>query len=273
MNTNWMIVVWMASSAFLSLFLIGCSGGERPAEGRVTITFWHSFVSSTVPALNELIQAFEQENPGIAIRAQYVPTGDALVQKLITAVQSNTAPDISWIHGDFLPDLVQADAIYKVDEFLTGPDTAVRKDLNDIYPALLQAASWKGILYSVPMEATNMALIYNKGLFRKVGLDPGRPPQNWDELELFAKKLTVDDDKDGKLDQVGFFVPVFPASGPWSSWMVWQWLPFLWQAGGYNINEEQTRVLFDGDAGVRALTLYKRFPRAQPAGVQRPSRP
>jgi ABC-type glycerol-3-phosphate transport system substrate-binding protein len=39
--------------------------------------------------------------------------------------------------------------------------------------------------------------------------------------------------------------------------MVWQWYPFLFQAGGTNINEEQTRVLYNSDAGVEALTLWK----------------
>jgi ABC-type glycerol-3-phosphate transport system substrate-binding protein len=39
--------------------------------------------------------------------------------------------------------------------------------------------------------------------------------------------------------------------------MVWQWLPFLWQAGGEEINAEQTEVLFNGEAGVRALKLWK----------------
>src|SRR5512140_1328565 len=80
----------------------GCGRKEQSSSGKVTITFWHSCVSSTVPALNELIAKFEQEHPTIEIKAQYIPTGDALIQKLITSVQSRTAPDISWIHANFL---------------------------------------------------------------------------------------------------------------------------------------------------------------------------
>ncbi|HEX9062637.1 MAG TPA: extracellular solute-binding protein, partial [Clostridia bacterium] len=94
----------------------GSSGGGQQVE----IVFWHSFVSSTVPALNELISRFEHDHPNIRIHAQYIPTGDALVQKLITAIQSKSAPDISWIHSDFMEDLVKADAIYKMDYFIQG---------------------------------------------------------------------------------------------------------------------------------------------------------
>lgn len=239
---------------------LGCGreGGEKPGE-RIKIVFWHSFVSSTVPALNELVADFEREHPELSISPQYVPTGDALIQKLITAVQSGTAPDISWIHSNYLPNLVQADAIFPMKEFIHGPNGLSKEDLADIYPALLQAASWKETLYSMPMEATNLGLLYNKEHFREAGLDPDQPPRTWDELAEYASKLTVDRNGDGKPDQVGMFIPVFPASGQYSDWMVWQWMPFLWQAGGEIINAEQTRVLFNSDAGVRALNFWKQI--------------
>ncbi|NUM78508.1 extracellular solute-binding protein, partial [candidate division KSB1 bacterium] len=78
---------------------MSCSKRNDQIDNKITITFWHSFVASTIPSLEELIKRFEVEHPEITIKAQYVPTGDALVQKLITAIQSQTAPDISWIHA------------------------------------------------------------------------------------------------------------------------------------------------------------------------------
>lgn len=241
----------------VAVMFIACGQNKEEAAGEVTLTFWHSFVSSTVPALNELTRKFEQEHHGIAIKAQYIPTGDALIQKLIAAIQSKTAPDISWIHSDYLQNLVEAGAIHRMQEFIEAPDGLSKAEIADIFPALLQAASWRDTLYSMPMEATNLGLLYNKKLFREAGLDPDRPPQNWHELRAYAKTLTIDKNKDGKFDQVGFFVPVFPASGPLGNWMVWQWMPFLWQAGGVQINLEQTEVLFNSEAGVKALTLWK----------------
>jgi ABC-type glycerol-3-phosphate transport system substrate-binding protein len=109
------------------------------------------------------------------------------------------------------------------------------------------------------MEATNLALLYNKQMFRDAGLDPEKPPANWDELYNYSKKLTIDKDGDGRYDQVGFFLPVFPAAGPQSGWMVWQFYPFLWQAGTYVINEAQDKVLYNNDAGIKALSLWKKI--------------
>lgn len=244
---------------FVGVFVFGlsCSKRDHQTEDKATVTFWHSFVASTIPSLEELIKKFEAEHPDIQIKAQYVPTGDALVQKLVTAIQSQTAPDISWIHADFLDKLVEARAIYRMGEFIKGSDGLTDGEINDIFPSLLQSASWRDTLYALPMEATSLALLYNKELFRQAGLDPNHPPQNWHELREFAKRLTMDKDGDGKFDQHGFLVPVFPASGDLNIWMILQWTPFLWQAGGYEINLEQTAVLFNSEAGVQALTLWK----------------
>lgn len=246
---------------FIASFILlsGCRNNSKNVQEAVTITFWHSFVSRTIPALNSLIEKFEKEHPGIHINPQYVPSGDPLVQKLVTAIQSNTAPDISWIHSDFLNKLVEADAIYKIDHFISGKNGLSKEDMEDIYPQSLQSARWRDTLYAMPMEATTLALVYNKNKFREAGLDPDKPPRNWDELYDYAMKLTKDKNGDGKKDQYGFYIPAFPASGPLSIWMVLQWTPFLWQAGGEEINGAQTEVLFNSEAGVQALAFWKKL--------------
>ena len=247
-------------SIFL-IVIISLSGCSEKADNdrKIIITFWHSFVSRTIPAFNNLIEWYEKENPDVRIAAQYVPSGDPLIQKLVTAIQSNTAPDISWLHSDFLHKLVGADAIYKMDHFITGENGLSEEEINDIFPQSLQSAKWNDTLYAMPMEATTLALIYNKNKFREAGLDPEKPPKDWNELYEYAIKLTKDKDGDGKIDQYGFYIPAFPASGPLSVWMVLQWTPFLWQAGGQEINEDQTEVLFNNFAGVQALSFWKKM--------------
>lgn len=243
----------------LILLLSGCGDSPENKPGEITITFWHSFVSRTIPALEHLIEKYEKEHPGIHINAQYVPSGDPLVQKLVTAIQSNTAPDISWIHSDFLNKLVEANAIFKMDEFISGKNGLTKEEMDDIFPQSLQSAKWRDTLYAMPMEATTLALIYNKTKFKEAGLDPDSPPKTWDELYSYAMKLTKDKNGDGKIDQYGFYIPAFPASGPLSIWMVLQWTPFLWQAGGAEIDSRQTKVLFNSDAGVQALSFWKKL--------------
>jgi multiple sugar transport system substrate-binding protein len=144
-------------------------------------------------------------------------------------------------------------------DFIEGKDSVSKEDIDDIYPSLMQYASWRKTLYSLPMEATNLALLYNKDMFKAAGLDPNQPPKTWDELYSYAKKLTIDKNNDGKIDQTGFFLPIYPAAGPLGSYMVWQWLPFIWQAGGDIINEDQTKVLYNNQPGIEALNLWQKI--------------
>ncbi|MEW6654204.1 MAG: ABC transporter substrate-binding protein, partial [Bacteroidota bacterium] len=250
--------IYLFVTALLISFLIFSCGQKSKNETEITISFWHSFVPSTQPALKEMMAKFEKENPGIKINAQYVPTGDALVQKLISSIQSKTLPDLAWIHSDFIDKLVAGGAVYEMDYFIKGANGLTDEEMNDFFPELLKSAKWKNILYALPMEATVLALHYNKTIFKKAGLDPNHPPRNWNELFDYSKKLTIDKNGDGKIDQYGFYIPVFPASGQLSIWMVLQWEPFVWQAGGMLINEEQTEVLFNKEAGVHALSFWKK---------------
>lgn len=242
-------VILLASS-------LGCNGDTTTSDAQ-TVIFWHSFTQSTRPALEKLIDRFHDEHPDIRINAQYIPTGDALAQKLVTAVQSGSAPDISWIHSHYLEDLVRADAVYEMSHFIDGENGVAEEEIADIYPALIQYASWQGTMYSLPMEATNLGVIYNKTLFEEAGLDPERPPETWEELREYSRRLSKDENGDGRYEQIGFFVPAVPASGPQGAYMMWQWTPFLWQAGGYLVDEEQTEILWGRQEGIEALSLWK----------------
>ena len=204
-----------------------------------------------------MIARFEEEHPHIRINAQYIPTGDALVQKLITSVQSNTAPDVSWVRAHYMHEMVKADAIYQMSHFIDGPNGLSDEELDDFYPSLLQYASWQGTLYSIPMEATNLGLLYNKGHFREVGLDPDRPPRTWDELREYARRLSRDLNGNGRYDRVGFAVPAVPATGPNGSYMSWTFFPWLWQSGAELVNENQTRIILDEPEAIRALSFWK----------------
>jgi ABC-type glycerol-3-phosphate transport system substrate-binding protein len=245
------------------LLIPGCSRHPEQVQGKVTVTFWHSFVASTIPSLENLLRDFELSHPAIHIQAQYIPTGDGLIQKLVSAIQSKTTPDVSWIHADFLDKLVESGSLVPLKQFLEGPDSLPAEDLRDIFPALLEAGMYRGELFSMPMEATSLALFYNRGLFRSAGLDPDRPPQTWEELEHYALRLTSPPDAEGRRDRYGFFVPVFPASGELNIWMILQWTPFLWQAGGDEFSPDRFEVRFDSPAGIKAVSFWKRIYKAE----------
>ncbi len=102
-------------------------------------------------------------------------------------------------------------------------------------------------VWAMPFGTLVRVLVYRKDLFHKVGLDPERPPQNWDELYQYARQLTNPEE-----GTYGMYL----ASGQSASW---DWIAYLWSAGGraVEINDEgRWEAVFDSDAGVVALEYY-----------------
>src|SRR5205823_4634845 len=65
-------------------------------------------------------------------------------------------------------------------------------------------SNFAGKTYALPWGADpNFAFVWNKALFREVGLDPERPPRTLDELRQYARKLTKIDAQ-GHIVRLGF---------------------------------------------------------------------
>ncbi len=91
-------------------------------------------------------------------------------------------------------------------------------------------------------------MYYNKKLFRKLGLDPDRPPKTWDELLAYSKKCTQYD-KNGNFLTIGF-VP------NWGNW--WLYL-YGWQNGGQFMSEDGKTCMLNEPSILDALTWMVKF--------------
>lgn len=75
----------------------------------------------------------------------------------------------------------------------------------------------KGHVYAIPAKVFNSRLIYNRDLFRAVGLDPDRPPRSYEEVKHAAKMIT-------EYGQGRIFGFAYPAAEQWPlEWMPSQW--------------------------------------------------
>lgn len=83
------------------------------------------------------------------------------------------------------------------------------------WPFTWEEAVVNGQPYGLPYETDIRVTYYNKAAYKDAGLDPEKPPQNWDDLWAFAEKL---DQKDsgGKLQRVGFYPLFFMGLDMWA---------------------------------------------------------
>lgn len=103
----------------------------------------------------------------------------------------------------------------------------------------------EGDLMALPFSHSTPVLYYNKTAFKNAGLDPGKPPKTWPQLESYARKLLASG------SACGF-------STSWISWihlenlLAWHNLPFATAANGFEGLD--ARLTLQGDLSVHHLS-------------------
>jgi len=169
----------------------------------------------------------------------------------LLAMAGGVAPDVLYVNFRISDSYIQQEFLYPLDDYVA--EWAKEEDLSErIYPPVWQVIKREGHVWAIPYGTLVMALVYRKDLFREAGLDPDRPPDNWEELFEYAKRLTKPEE-----GQYGIAL----AGGPQASWF---FINFLWSAGGEVMRQDESgqwRVVFNDEAAVEALKFYQRLMR------------
>ncbi|MHB1457655.1 MAG: extracellular solute-binding protein [Armatimonadota bacterium] len=176
--------------ALLAIFVV--SGCENKESAKQKLVVWGLQSSDESKGLDAVVAEFERMHTDIDVKVLSMGAGGTNQQKLLTAIAGNVPPDVIRQDRFFIGDWASRDAFIPLDDLVNRdrnkPD-GVRKE--DYYPACWNEAIYKKKLYAIACNTDDRALYYNRTLFRKAGLDPDRPPRTWDELKVYAKKLTI----------------------------------------------------------------------------------
>ncbi|OIJ93121.1 ABC transporter substrate-binding protein [Streptomyces monashensis] len=181
------VAIGVCSSLALAATACG-SGGSGSASGKTRIT-----VNCEPPRSAEVdrgffeadVASFEKRNPDIdvvphdAFPCQDPKTFDA-------KLAGGQMEDVFYTYftdARHVVDIHQAADLTPYLKELPSYGT-LQKQLRDIYTV-------DGKVYGIPRTGYSMGLIYNRTLFQKAGLDPGRPPTTWNEVRADAKKIAA----------------------------------------------------------------------------------
>jgi multiple sugar transport system substrate-binding protein len=167
----------------------------------------------------------------------------ALSQKIMAAVAAGGPPDIAQCYEAWAANLIENGSLVPIGKYLDGPEGIPPAEREDFWPIFLESARHGGTIWTFPFNKSVRCLYYNKDLFRASGLDPERPPRTWAEYRDYARRLTVDEDGDGRPDRHGFAGQITAS----------MFENLLVQNGGSLLNEDETAVTFDSPEGIEAL--------------------
>jgi multiple sugar transport system substrate-binding protein len=147
----------------------------------LTIWWWGEQEAPGAEAwMKETIAEFQQENPGIRVQSVLQET-DGLAPTISAAMEAGDGADIvgNWAGVDTFDMMIKGHLI-PLDDLL--PSEVVKNTM------LKELSSFEGKLYAVPFYRGTHGMIYNKGHFRKAGLETNWNPRNGqDMIDTWAK--------------------------------------------------------------------------------------
>jgi multiple sugar transport system substrate-binding protein len=201
---------------------------------------------SSIEVYRNIITSYLEDRPGIDIELIII-NEDMKITRATAAFQTGgdmgifttpVSPVLGWIaagHMAQLDDVIQS---IGEDEFLPG--SRVRVNGHD---------------WAMPYQMNVYALWYRKDLFEQAGLDPERPPANYEELLEAAKILTT-------RDTYGISLP----AGDSADFMQTFLSPIYYQAG-LDYYDKQGNLTFDKPEALDATRRYIELMKYSPPGL------
>ncbi len=172
--------------AFLALV---CVAASLSAQKTVNLTVWDfkfSEVDGAQPPMKANDAAFEKANPGVKVVHVAQPTDATQYYQLIqSAATSNVGPDVAMFHPGGRVDGF-ADVIVDLDPYIK--DVKGQFTTGSIEMCSLNQKLGKPVKI-LPLTMQGFDIYYNKGYFKKAGLNPAKPPKTSAEFLAACEKL------------------------------------------------------------------------------------
>jgi sn-glycerol 3-phosphate transport system substrate-binding protein len=189
---------------------------------------------------------FEKENPGIKLKPIYSGSYQESIAKALTSLKSGEPPVMSILLSTDMFTLIDEDAIVPFDEMIRTDED--RAWLKGFYPGFMENSQTGGKTWGIPFQRSTIVLYWNKEMFKEAGLDPNRPPQNWQEQLDYARKLTKRD-ASGNVTQWGIQIPS-------SGFPYWLFQALAIQNGVNLMNAAGTQTFYDRPEVIQALGYW-----------------
>ena len=103
-------------------------------------------------------------------------------------------PDVFWMHSNTAQMYMENDLLLPLDDYIAADDAI---DLANYYEGVVDLYNSNGVQYALPKDHDTIALLYNKAIFDKYGVDYPTDDWTWDDLLAAATAITEAGKDDG----------------------------------------------------------------------------
>jgi multiple sugar transport system substrate-binding protein len=232
-----LITIILICAVAATIALSGCSRSTAGKPGVVVLrmTVWDK--QEDLDFYKQAFKEFYKTHPNIRVEVESVPWL-RMFDKLLISTAGGRTPDVSRVSSTYFTPCAAKGLLDDLDPYIAGDPSF---DIRDFYgPAVEGWGKYKGKIYAIPGDVDIYAMYYNKNMFDKYHIPYPDGTWDWNKFLQVAKKLSVDTDGDGKLEQ-------------WGCVPDQNWQAYIWQNGGDVLNKDGTVCTLDQPAAYDAL--------------------
>ncbi|MGD0566457.1 MAG: sugar ABC transporter substrate-binding protein [Candidatus Goldiibacteriota bacterium] len=229
-----LLVAFLTMSLILGIMFSGC---VKPGS-KITLrcAFWGD--TSEIEIIKKSVENFKKANPGIDVKLERLPAGDAYTEKIVTQIAGGNSVDVMFVNAEQFYIYAKKGILLPLNDFVSRDNMPVNK----FYPKIIEKFTVDKNLYVLPRDIAPVCVVfYNKEIFNANGLKYPGEDWNWDNMRSLAAKMTKKN-SDGSTT-FGFA----------DEWGIWE--PFVLSNGGRLVDDlkKPSKCLLDSPEALAAF--------------------
>lgn len=218
------------------------SGSSAPAGGgsgysvdSLEVNIWDS---NQLDGIQKIADEWTEKS-GVKVKVNVI-TWNEYWTLLEAGASGGELPDVFWMHINEAQKYMEGDVLLNLDDYIAADQST---DLSNYYEGITAIYSNDGHQYALPKDHDTIALIYNKTIFDKYGVDYPTDDWTWQDYADAAAKIT----KAGKADNVyGTAMNTNDGQDGWYN--------FIYDWGGYLLSEDKKNSGMDNEGTLAGMT-------------------
>lgn len=232
---------------FIAIFIIYTDlynlGGRKVITiGAFTGSYWEVENGNSYKILDNAIEKFERQNPGIKVEYVSGITKENYSDWLYARLLEGNAPDLFFVFNEDFNVLSELGAMKDLSKLIER-DTIFSKD--DYYASSYSCGTYRGVQYALPYESAVNLMFVNKTILSEEGINLPSSDWTWEDFYGICRAITKDKNGDGIKDRFGV------CNFTWEEAMI---------SNGVNLFDEQGNVVnLNSEGSVKAVEFIERL--------------
>ena len=163
--------------------------GKPSERGTIRVAIWDN---NQLKGLQQIADKWSEES---GYKVEFDVLGwDSYWTMLEAGVSGGEMPDVFWMHSNNALKYEGSGVLLALDEYIEQDDAI---DINNYFEGVTDLYTMDGVHYAIPKDHDTIAVVYNKTIFDKYGVDYPNESWTWEDFANAAKTITDKGDDEG----------------------------------------------------------------------------